>query len=106
MKKLIGILAISFIACSAYSQDNSAKKTDTTMSPNKMKKDCFYMKDGKMMSTSKGESTEMTQNIHLKNGTTVKTDGVLEMSDGSVKKLKDGQYIDVDGYVGTLKKMK
>jgi|SRR5882724_5782693 len=102
MKKLIGILIISFIACSAYSQDTTMKNGMTTMS--KMKKDYFFMKDGKMMATKNGESTVMVNNVHLTNGATLKSDGTIEMSDGSTKMLREGEIIDMDGKIGKSKK--
>ena len=103
MKNLIGILAISFMACSAYSQDSSAKTSDNMTTMSKMKKDFFFMKDGKMMATKKGESMAMTNNVHLTNGSSIKIDGTIEMPDGSTKMLKEGQYIDIDGKIGMTK---
>jgi len=66
MKKLIGILLISFIACSAYSQDSSMSK---------MKKDYFIMKDGKVMVVKGSSEMTMNKTMTLSNGEMVMKDG-------------------------------
>jgi len=95
MKKLIGVLIVSLISFGAFSQGTSSKT---------ITKDYFFMKDGKMMATKNGESVEMTNNVHLINGSTLKTDGTIEMSDGSTRTLKEGETVDLDGKISKPKK--
>jgi hypothetical protein len=56
---------------------------------------CARMKDGKKVVMHRGEV--ITSEATLKNGTKIKPDGTVTMSDGSTMTLKDGECIDKDG---------
>ena len=106
MKKLVGVLAISFICCSAFAQDSSMKAMnmhDTSMSNMNMKKTCVVNQDGKMMVMKNGKMTMMSKSMMLTNGSTVMADGTIKMSDGTTKMLKEGEYVDMDGKMGMMK---
>ena len=101
MKKLIGVFVFSFIICSAYSQEASTKSDATSSN---IKRDYFFLKDGKMMATKNGDSVVMANNVHLIDGSTLKTDGTVERLDGTTQVLKEGQTIDLDGKIFKPKK--
>ena len=44
-------------------------------------------------------------NVILVNGTTIHPDGTINVSSGRTKKLKEGQYITMDGRIRNLKDM-
>lgn len=111
MKKLIGIAALTVITFGAFAQDSTMRDTnsqDSSTWKKNMKKDCFGMKDGKMVKVPHGDTamvTMMDSSVMLTNGATVMTDGTVKSSDGTTKMLKEGQYVDTDGKWGKMKKM-
>lgn len=56
---------------------------------------CARMRDGKMVVLFDGK--EITGDVFLKNGTTVKADGTVISKDGVRFSLKEGQCIDQNG---------
>jgi hypothetical protein len=105
MKKLIGFLALSALSCGAFAQDGKMQE-DSKSKMNEMNKDCFVMKDGKMMMMKHGETgmMMMEKSVKLHNGVTVMRDGNLKMADGTMKMMKEGHYVDMDGKIGMMKK--
>jgi|KBSMisStaDraftv2_1062788.scaffolds.fasta_scaffold00393_6 hypothetical protein len=102
MKRLFAMLVVSFICGHVFAQDSSMSKQDTTVSG--MKKKCIVNENGKIMMMKDGKTAMMTTTLTLKNGTTVTSDGTIKMVDGTTKALKDGEYIDMDGKTGMMKK--
>jgi hypothetical protein len=73
-----------------------------------MKKNCYLMKDGQMMSMKHDDTTTMKvmdKSVTLNNGAMVMTDGTVKMVDGTTKMLKEGWYVDTDGKMGMTKTM-
>ena len=64
---------------------------------NTMKKDCIMMKDGKVMQTKDGNTTELTDDVTLPNGTVVSKDGTVKTKDGKTSMLKDGDCVYMNG---------
>jgi len=104
MKKLFAMLVVSFICCHAFAQDSSMSMSKHDTSMTNMKKKCIVNEQGKIMMMKDGKSMMMTSSMTLKNGTTVMPDGTIKMADGTTKMLKDGEYIDIDGKMGMMKK--
>lgn len=105
MKKLLGILAISSIGYCASAQDSTSMMKDTgMMKMHDMKKDCIIVKDGKVMIMRHGEKKVLDSTINLGNGAMVSPDGTVKMSDGTTKMIKEGEYVDMDGKMGMMKK--
>ena len=100
MKKLfLAIIALSSVVLlQAQNSDQSAKK--------EVKKDCIKMQDGKLWQDKDGNTTEVTEDITLSNGTIVMKDGNVKMKDGSTVMLKDGDYVWMDGKITHGKKKK
>lgn len=65
---------------------------------------CAQMRDGKMIVLFEGK--EITGDVFLKNGSTIKPDGTVISKDGVRFSLKEGQCIDQNGLVTgeTMKK--
>ena len=109
MKKLLFILGILAMTQGVFAQDSSANMQDSGMSKmSYMKKDCYLMKDGKMMMMKHGDTTMMKmmdKSVMLNNGATVMMDGTVKMADGTTKMLKEGWYVDMDGKMRKMKKV-
>ena len=90
MKKVLFVLAIALLGNGAFSQME------------KKMHDCVMMKDGKMMAMKSGKSMMMTKDMKMSNGTMVMKDGTVKMKDGSTSTLKDGEYVDMKGKMGTM----
>jgi hypothetical protein len=65
---------------------------------------CARMRDGKMVVLFEGK--EITGDVFLKNGSTIKPDGTVITKDGVRFTLKEGQCIDQNGSIigETMKK--
>lgn len=66
----------------------------------------IVMKDGKMMVKKNGEKTQLTQDTTLSNGTSVMLNGTVTTSDGNAVILKNGEFVNMDGSIGKMKKDK
>jgi hypothetical protein len=106
MKKLLTLCVLSFIAFAAICQDNNlAKNSNTnTLLAKKTAKEYVMMKNGLALHVKFGDTTTLSSPLKLNNGELVMPDGTIQMSDGTTKKLKEGEYIDIDGQMGNAKK--
>jgi hypothetical protein len=106
MKKLMILCIVSAFCYNALCQSNSiSKKSDTNVSfTNKMEKEYVTMKNGLALHVKDGNTTTLSSPLKLNNGGLVMPDGTIQMSDGTTKKLKEGEYIDIDGQMGKDKK--
>lgn len=93
MKKLfLAIIALtSVVLLNAQNADQTAKKD--------MKKDCIKMQDGKVWQEKDGNTTELTADVTLDNGTVVSKDGNVKMKDGTTVMLKEGDHVWMDGKI-------
>ena len=64
----------------------------------------IVMKDGKMMVKKNGEKTQLTQDTTLSNGTSVMLNGTVKTSDGNTVILQNGDFVNMDGTIGKMKK--
>src|SRR5437870_5102162 len=96
MKKLIVLITACIFSLNALAQDYSSKQ-DNKMQNTKqtMVKYCAKLKDGKIMMMQ--DKKELTVDVTLANGTTIKTDGTVLESDGSQRILKNGDCVDNSG---------
>ena len=62
---------------------------------------CAVMRDGKMVVLFEGK--ELSTDVFLKNGTTVKPDGTVITREGVRTSLKEGECIDADGKINHVK---
>jgi hypothetical protein len=106
MKKLMILCIVSALCYSALSQGNSLpKKSDKDIIfTNKMEKEYVTMKNGLALHVKDGNTTTLSSPFKLNNGSLVMPDGTIQLSDGTTKKLKEGEYIDIDGQMGKIKK--
>jgi hypothetical protein len=103
MKKLLILLAAVFFAAGLHAQDTS--KSKMTSGKSSHMKDCYMMKNGKMVMEKNGTTSDMTEDVTLSNGTMVMKDGTVKTKDGKTITLKDGQCVYTDGKIKTMSSM-
>jgi hypothetical protein len=92
MKKLwLSLLAIT-CTLGVFAQDST-----NAMNKPKPHHDGIMMKDGKLLMMKNGQTTQLTTDMTLDNGTVVMTNGTVKAKDGSTKTLKEGDYVTMDG---------
>ncbi|MDQ2718595.1 MAG: hypothetical protein M3Z26_02355 [Bacteroidota bacterium] len=101
MKKvLLALLAIT-LSFGVFAQD-SASSMSHSQNRNSRRHDGIMMRNGKLMVWENGQGSQLTQDRTLSNGTIISSNGTVKMSDGTTKTLKDGDYIGMDGTMGTM----
>lgn len=60
-------------------------------------KDGVLMKDGKLLMTQSGITNPVTQEAALVNGTKIRPDGTVTMTNGTTATLKEGDYMSLSG---------
>jgi hypothetical protein len=102
MKKLVGILGLCSIFCTASAQSQNPQ-SESISKTEIAKKDCVMMKDSMLMVVRNGETRMMSdKSLKLTNGTIILISGLLKMADGSTRVIQEGQYIDMDGNIGMI----
>jgi hypothetical protein len=71
----------------------------TALAQNTTIKDGFVMEHGEMMIVRNGAAKEMAQDMKLRNGTEVRTDGLVIPPDADRFRLKEGDSLGFDGSV-------
>jgi len=79
------------------SDDTMMKADDSMMKSDAMMKDGVFKKDGKVMVTMGGKTTDLMKDVMLKDGTKIMADGTVVMKNGSKAMLKNGEMYDMDG---------
>jgi hypothetical protein len=92
MKKIIALLAGLFACLITMAQDIEPEKSQPNQKPDKY---CAVLK-GESLQMMAGEK-EMTAEVILNNGGTLKPNGNILKKDGSITALKVGDCIDKDG---------
>lgn len=87
MKTIFFLIAGSILSFLVIAQDITTEPL--------WQKYCAKLKDGKMIVMTDG--MELTSDVTLNNGTTIKTDGTVIKSDGTKIILEDGDCVDKDG---------
>src|SRR5882757_4129431 len=98
MKALSFMAVISILSCSAL-----AEITPRTSSHSP--RIYIMMKHGKLIEVNNGHKRPVTKNINLINESTIHPDGSIDAGSGESKKLKEGEYITMDGRIRNLKDM-
>jgi uncharacterized protein YdeI (BOF family) len=68
-----------------------------------MMKDGVMMKDGKMMWCMNNKMTMLDKEVTMDNGTKVMLDGNYITKNGSTMMLKEGEHMNMDGNISTMK---
>lgn len=59
--------------------------------------DCVMLLKGKMIVVKNGETTLMDHDITMENGTRVSSNGTVRLETGTLKKMKEGEYMSMKG---------
>jgi hypothetical protein len=59
--------------------------------------DGVMMQNGKMVQVKNGQTTILTRDMTMSNGTKVMSDGTCIKNDGTKIKITEGQYMDMSG---------
>lgn len=116
MKKLFLAFSAIAITAGAYAQADS---TSRIMSPqdlnsqnqevknysvDKSHPDGVMMQNGKMMRVQNGQMTVLQDHgVTMSNGTKITSDGTCTKKDGSKMMMKEGQHMDMSGYMIPMK---
>jgi len=96
--------ALSFMAViSMLSYSTFAETTPKTSSHSP--RIYIMMKHGKLIEVNNGHKKPVKKDIALINESTIHPDGSIDAGSGESKKLKEGQYITMDGQIRNLKDM-
>jgi hypothetical protein len=95
MKRSIILSVCSLLAIGASAQ--TVKPHDETAW------DYIMMKHGKLIEVEHDHRIPVKANITLVNLSTIHPNGVINVSSGRTKRLKEGQYITMDGRIRYLK---
>ena len=103
MKKLfIAIFALSLTA-GAFAQDSTGAINNMPQVNKTQSHDGVIMKNGKVILMKNGQSSILTQDLVLSDGTTVMADGNVKMKDGTAATMQEGDYFKMDGSKGNIK---
>jgi hypothetical protein len=80
-----------------YAYDATSETANVEVSGDEPGQYCVRMRDGKMVVLFDGK--EISGDVFLKNGSTVKPDGTVITKDGVRFSLKEGQCIDQNGSI-------
>ena len=94
MKKIwLSLLAIT-CTLGVFAQDSTNAMNKMAPKPHH---DGVMMKDGKLLMMKNGQTTQLTTDMTLDNGTVVLANGTVKAKDGSTTTLKEGDYVTMDG---------
>lgn len=103
MKKvLIAIFALT-LTTGSFAQDSTHGMNNMSHVPKMQNHEGVIMKDGKVILMKNGQSSVLTQDIVLADGTTVMADGTVKMKDGTTATMQEGDYFKMDGTKGNMK---
>jgi len=116
MKKIILVFVAIAITAGAYAQNDSTNKKMNMHDRNnrqnqdiqnssfdKSHTDGVMMQNGKVMQMKNGQTTTLSKEVTLSNGTKITTDGTCIKKDGSKMMLKEGQHMDMSGNMIPMK---
>jgi hypothetical protein len=97
MKKVLATLLAITLTLGVFAQDSANTMNKMAQKQNMQKHDGVIMKDGKLLMMKNGQTTQLTSDLTLDNGTVVMTNGTVKAKDGSTTTLKEGDYVSMDG---------
>jgi hypothetical protein len=94
---LLGFLGFALLLAGCSTMEKPMAKEPMAKESSSMMKDGVFMKDGKVMETMGGKTTDLMKDVVLHDGTKIMMDGTVVMKDGSKAMLKNGEMYDMDG---------
>ena len=90
-------LIVITLALGVFAQDSTNAMNKMAPKQNMQKHEGVMMKDGKLLMMKNGQTTQLTTDLTLDNGTVVMTNGTVKAKDGKTTVLKEGDYVSMDG---------
>jgi hypothetical protein len=100
MKKVLVSLLAMTLTAGVFAQDST--NAMNKMAP-RQSHEGVLMKDGKLLMMKNGQTTQLTSDLTLDNGTIVMANGSVKTKDGTTAILKEGDYVGMDGTMGNVK---
>ncbi|MBS1603387.1 MAG: hypothetical protein JST42_12010 [Bacteroidetes bacterium] len=97
--KTILVLLFSCLTLGVVAQDGGKKKKDHEP------RVYIMMKKGQLLEVDSGQRSKVISEKTLTNGTTIHRDGTINESNGKTRKLREGEYITMDGKIRWLSDM-
>lgn len=88
------------------SEENNMKSENDLNQTGTAKQDYVKMIGLKVMLVKGGQSSTLTSNMEMGNGSIVMIDGNIKMKDGTIKLLSEGEIVYMDGSMGQVNKNK
>jgi hypothetical protein len=103
MKKvLIAIFALT-LATGAFAQDSTGAMNNSPQMHKTQNHEGVIMRSGKVILMKNGQSSVLTQDLVLADGTTITADGTVKLKDGTTATMQEGDYFKMDGTKGNMK---
>lgn len=100
MKKAFITLFAITLSLGVFAQDSSM---NNMASKHRQNHEGVIMKNGKLLMMKNGQTTQLTSDLTLDNGTVVMANGTVKSQDGTITTLKEGDYVGMDGKIGNSK---
>jgi uncharacterized protein with beta-barrel porin domain len=97
MKKVLVTLIVMTLALGVFAQDSTNAVNKMAPKQNMQKHEGVMMQDGKLLMMKNGQTTQLTTDLTLDNGTVVMSNGTVKAKDGRTTVLKEGDYVSMDG---------
>lgn len=104
MKKVLVSLFAITLALGVFAQDSTSGMNTMAQKPNMQKHEGIIMRDGKLLMMKNGQTTQLTTDMTLDNGTVVMANGTVKTKEGTTTTLKEGDYVAMDGTIGNIAK--
>ena len=103
MKKVFVSIFAMTLALGVFAQDSTNDANKMAPKPGMQKHEGVIMRDGKLQMMKNGQTTPLTTDLTLDNGTVVMANGTVKTKDGTTTTLKEGDYVGMDGTMGNVK---
>src|SRR5664279_241842 len=100
MKKVLFSLFAITLTLGVFAQDSTNATNKMAPRHNMQSHEGVIMKNGKLLMMKNGQTTQMTTDLTLDNGTVVMANGNVKSKDGTTTTLKEGDYVGMDGTMG------
>ena len=103
MKKALVTLFAITLSLGVFAQDSTNKMNNMAPKHDMQSHEGVIMKDGKLFVMKNGQTTQLSKDMTLDNGTIIMASGTVKAKDGTTTILKEGDYVKWDGTIGNIK---
>ena len=103
MKKALVTLFAITLALGVFAQDSTNKMNNMAPKHDMQSHEGVIMKEGKLLVMKNGQTTQLTRDMTLDNGTIIMAGGTVKTKEGTTTILKEGDFVKWDGTIGNIK---